>query len=76
MAQYTGLHTTAFVFCGSAVIVVSFLKYAMSPGSFQGMVPSLPMPSFRVAATTIWNASFCSIIAPPVIVGFVQSIVK
>lgn len=45
--------TTAFCLDGSAVLVVSSLKYAMSPGNFQGIVPPLPIPSFLVAATTI-----------------------
>ena len=52
--------TTAFILAGSCVLDVRSLKYAMSAGSFHGIVPPFPMPSCRVAATTSWN-DFCSI---------------
>jgi hypothetical protein len=40
------------------VLDVSSLKYRMSPGSFHGRVPLLPIPKSLEAATTSWNVRF------------------
>lgn len=48
---------TAFLFPGLRGADVRDLKYDISLGRFQGMLPPLPMPLDRSWATTMWNPS-------------------